>query len=186
MDHNREAGKVWREWLSEWLIDNLGVIPFNPYNKPLHPMHMMGLEDDENYKLRKEAIARLDKVEARRLAKPVVHSDLRLVDHSDFLICYLDVENNPCGTYDEAFTAADQNKPVIVMCPQGVHRIPDWCWGRLKFELFFDDWGDIKGYLKHIAFDDNVNDLGKWKFFNIKDTILRIVENERLGRYTAS
>jgi hypothetical protein len=178
MDHDREAGKDWRITMADWLVEELGVIPFDPYNKPLHRMHTMGLEDDDNYQLRKAAIARDDRAEARRLTKPIVSTDLRIVDHADFLVVNFDVDSHPGGTIDEMVTAANQNKPVIVMCPQGVNRIYDWFWGRLRPEIFFDSWNDVKEYLKHIAFDDEVDDLGKWKFFDIEDTILSIVSRD--------
>ena len=182
MDHDREKGRGWRVDLTDWLINELGVIPFDPYHKPLHIMHTIGLEDDDSFMARRAAIANLDIAEARRLMKPIVATDLRIVDHSDFLVVNFDVDSHPCGTIDEIVTAANQNKPIILMCPQGIRKIYDWLWGRIRPELFFESWDDVKTYLKHIAFDDNIDCLGKWKFFDIEGTINKIIQNEQEKR----
>lgn len=176
MDHDRESGKQWRDMMSEWLLSR-HAIPINPYNKPMHKSHMDGLEDEDNYKLRKRLIKEGRFAEAREVTMPVVHTDLRAVDHADGLICHLDVEKKPCGTYDEMFTGAWQNKPIIIHNPHGVRTTPDWLFGRLPYQLFFDDWRDIKKYLDHINNDNDIDTLGKWKFFNFEPLIRSIIKD---------
>ena len=112
--------------------------------------------------------------------KPVVSMDLRMVDHSDFIVVNFDIDSHPCGTFDELFMAADENKPVVVMCPQGKDKIYDWMFGRLRPEMFFDNWDDVKKYLSHVAFDPEVDTFNKWKFFDIEDTIMDIVKQKYL------
>ena len=108
------------------------------------------------------------RAELRLITKPIVHTDLRIVDNADAIICNLDVEKRPCGTYDETFTAADQNKPIVVYCPTGLGDIPDWMWGRIPHELFFDSWQAVMDYLDHIDKDpdEDINLLNRWKFFD--------------------
>lgn len=177
MEHDREAGKNWRIMLAEWLLKEIQVISFDPYHKPLHSIHKEALEDENNYQRALDAITKLDKEMARAYTKPIVHTDLRIVDRVDFIVAYLDVDNNPCGTYDEIFTASNQNKPVIINCPQGVRKVPRWMWGRLRPELFFDEWESIKKYLLHIAFDEDekIDCIDRWKFFDLEKKILEIV-----------
>ena len=175
---DKKQSKQWRIDLSEWLIEKIGVIPLDPYNKPLHSIHTREFENEEHVELRKNAIQNLRRQSAKDLMKPIVSIDLRMVDHSDFLIAYLDIDSSICGTFDEMFTATDQNKPVIVMCPQGVSKIYDWLWGRLRPELFFDNWDSVKTYLWHIACDANasIDCLDRWKFFDLEKVIARIIK----------
>ena len=168
MDFNREAGIAWRLEISPWLF-NRGIIPLDPYNKPLYAEDHEALENDDNFQARREAKERGDWQAVRDFMKPIVACDLRMVDEGSFFICYLDLLNKPCGTYDELFMAANQNKPIIVMCPQGIKEIPDWLFGRLKWQMFFDDWNDVKEYIRHIDEDDNIETLNRWKFFKLAD-----------------
>lgn len=180
MEHDREAGKDWRIMFGEWLLNRVQVLSYDPYHKPLHSIHWEALEDEDNYKQAVEAIEQLDRIAAKKFTKPVVHTDLRIVDHVDFVVAYLDVERYPCGTWDEMFTGDNQNKPVIINCPQGIRKVPRWCWGRLEPELFFDRWEPIKEYLEHIAFapDSEIDCLDRWKFFDLESKILDIVRQE--------
>lgn len=182
MDHNREAGRGWRIELGDWLRHKLQVIPIDPYHKPLHNIHKGALEDDDNYIKRKQAIVDGQLHLAKELTKPVVSTDLRIVDHAEFIVCYLDIDNRPCGTFDELFMATGQNKPCIVMCPQGIHKIYDWLYGRLKVQLFFDDWGEVKEYLEHIAFDpdEEIDLLDRWKFFDLEKEIVDIIKQDNV------
>lgn len=178
MDGDREGGKVWRQEMSRWLMDELQIISFDPYHKPLHDFHRVGLEDDDNHAQIVEAIACQDYDLVRELVKPIVSTDLRCVDFADFILCNLDMQKRPCGTFDELYMAAGQRKPVIVHSPHGIQDLPPWLFGRLRPELFFSSWDDIKDYLKHIAFDDDIDDLGKWKFFDIEKYILEIIQQD--------
>lgn len=174
MDYDRDSGREWREDIGEWLISRK-ALPMDPYNKPMLDLHADGLEDDDNYEARKIAIASGDFAEARRLTKPVVSADLRMVDESSALICNLDLDKRPCGTWDETFMSAGQNKPIIIHCPQGVKNLPHWLFGRLNHECFFDTWPDVKKYLAHIDTDDNIDTLNRWKFFDLEPLIRRVL-----------
>lgn len=179
MDHDRESGREWREEMADWLITR-GVIPFDPYNKPVHALHMDGLEDDDCYDARRIAQNNGDWETVSEIMKPIVSIDLRMVDHADFIICNLDVEKRPCGTYDEIFMAAGQRKPVIIMCPQGKEAISPWLYGRLKHQLFFESWGDVRNYLDHINSDEDIDTLNRWKFFDVEGMVLEILAQRKL------
>jgi len=177
MDHDRIGGREWREDIADFLISR-GVIPFDPYNKPIHKLHMEGLEDDDAFEERKIATERKDWAEVRRIMKPIVAIDLRMVDNVDFTIVNLDVDSKPCGTYDEIFMAASQNKPVIIMCPQGKSAISPWMYGRLPNELFFESWDEVRSYIDHINSDEKIDLLDRWKFFDIEDTVRKIIKEK--------
>ena len=181
MDWDREAGKPWRIELAKWLKSR-GALPIDPYLKPMLKIHLDAMEDDDGYERRKAAMQKGDRDTVRQIMKPIVHTDLRIVDHSDCIIANLDLDKRPCGTYDEIYMAANQNKPVIVYCPQGVKSIPDWLWGRLHPKLFFDSWSDVKEYLRHIDEDDDIDLLGRWKFFDFEPLIREVLEIPRLDQ----
>ena len=142
MDYDRESGKEWRLHISAWLRYR-NIIPFDPYNKPVSDEE--GLENDDAYDEIKTAKSNKDWHKVRELVKPIVSIDLRLVDHADFLIVNYDVEKRPCGTIDEIVTACNQNKPVLLYCPQGIGEIHNWMFGRIPIEFMFDNWENTSG-----------------------------------------
>lgn len=170
MDHDRETGREWRVMMSEWLRSR-GVIPINPYLKPLAELSKKGLEGDDNHALRKAAIKVGDKKLAQRLMKPVRATDLRIVDETSFQVVNLDIVGRPCGTYEEIFTGNREKKPVLIYCPQGVENIPDWMYATIPVELFFNKWSELKAYLHHIdtAPDNEIDTLNRWVFFDLED-----------------
>lgn len=170
MDHDRNTGREWRQMMADWLRSR-GVIPIDPYHKPLASVSDSGLEGDDNYGARQAAIDAGDKFEAARLMKPVRNTDLRIVDETSFQIINLDVEKRPCGTYEECFTGNRQKKPVIVHCPHGIKGVPHWMFSVVPPEQIFFNWEDVKDYLDHIdsAPDEEVDTLNRWVFFDLED-----------------
>lgn len=170
MDFDRDCGREWREMMSEWLFDK-HAIPLNPYYKPIRDTDI-AKEDDENYVKRQYAKRRGGWSTLRELMKPVVHTDLRMVDHCDAIVCNLDLDKRPCGTWDEIITGTNQNKPVLIHAVQGVKELPDWLFGRLPYQGFFDSWSNLKDYLNYIDTNDNPDDMGgRWKFFDYEPLV---------------
>ena len=170
MDHDRVGGRVWREDMEEWLFSR-SAIPLNPYHKPVHGI---AEEDDDQYNRTRKAIIEGRYEDARQSMIDIVHIDLRMVDSSDALIVNINLDKRPCGSWDEIFMAASQNKPVLIHCAQGIRELPNWLFGRLPHELFFDSWNDMKTYLAHIDNDDIVDTVGRrWKFFDYSSLVER-------------
>lgn len=182
MDHDREGGRGWREDMGEWLFSRK-ALPLNPYYKPVTKDHEEAFEDDDNYVIRSEAIKNGDFELASELMKPVIETDLRMVDHSDAIICNMDLDKRPCGTWDELFTAAGQNKPVIVHAEQGVKQLPPWMFGRFKHQMFFNTWNEIKNYLDYIDKDPKPDRLGKWRFFDYEPLVLKALDLQGVPKY---
>lgn len=183
MDHKRNEGREWREIMTEWLSSR-GVVVFDPYHKPMRSISSLGMEDDENYRIVKDALSRGDKKLAAQRMKPVRTTDLRIVDHSDFDIVYLDLESRPCGTWEELFTANRQKKPILIMCPQGLEEIPPWLYGTCPYQMMFDKWEDLTAYLDFVdtGHDEEIDTLGRWVFFDVEDQVRKILgcANENL------
>jgi hypothetical protein len=159
--------------MSEWLLKR-GAIPLNPYYKPLRDANTAA-EDDDNFFLRQEEKKSGDWERLRQLMKPVVHTDLRMVDHCDAIIVNLDLDKRPCGTWDEIITATNQNKPVLIHAVQGMEELPDWLYGRLPWQGFFNNWEDMKDYLTYIDTEETMEKVmtmgGRWKFFDYEPLV---------------
>lgn len=174
MDHDRHSGREWRKEMTTWLKKRR-ILPIDPYHKPLMPIHQAAHEgNDDWFEERQQAKKNHDYQKVREIMKPIVHTDLRIVDKADFLIVHMDKEKYPCGSFDEIVTAANQNKPIIIHCPYGVHEMYDWMFGRIPHQLFFNTWEEIKEYIRHIDEDpdEEINLLNRWKFFNLEPLIL--------------
>ena len=175
MDRDREGGKVWRADLEPFL-KTLGVIPLNPYNKPL--LDEEGLEDDENFEIVSKAIEEQDYDTIEERMKPIRHVDLRMVDEASFLFVYLDLDKSPCGSYEEIYLANRQRKPVVVVCPQGKCKVPPWLVGTIPHQMMFDTIEEAKDYLSGVSHDVYVQNYGRWRFFDLFDITKEIVDNE--------
>ena len=173
MDHDREAGKQWREEMTEWLKKRK-ALPLNPYHKPIL-YDEEGLEDDESAVIREAAMKRGDYKEVAKIMRKVRVIDLRMVDMADFLVVNLDISKVTCGTYEEIFLANRSKKPILIHCPQGIKAIPDWIFGTICTEHLFGNWNDLKEYLRHIDEDEDIDCLGRWKFFGLEPLIREVL-----------
>lgn len=162
MDRVKDRGVAWRKDLTPFLKSK-NILVFDPCNKPL----AKSKEDDEFKYLKLQLKANKDFDGLKREMKSVRRVDLRMVDEAGFLIINLDLDVHPCGTYEELFLANRQRKPIIIRCEQGKTAVPDWLYGTLPHELFFDTWTQVKDYITSIDSDEVVNDIdGRWVFWD--------------------
>jgi nucleoside 2-deoxyribosyltransferase len=145
------------------LLGLLGVVVFNPINKPSN----IGLEDSEVHSLKKKLKQREDYDELSSIMKTIRGVDLRLVDISDFLIVNLDIETHPCGTLEEIFWANRQKKPIIIHMEQGKQHTPDWLFGTIPHQMIFSNWEEVKNHLLHINAAPNIETYKRWYFFSV-------------------
>jgi nucleoside 2-deoxyribosyltransferase len=163
MDRADDGGLQWRAKLTPWL-NSRGIVVFDPTNKPCE----LGQETPETRQARREARDRGD-LSLMLADKPVRQVDLRMVDISDFLIVNLDMEQQPCGTFEEVFLANREKKPILAHSPKGNLHAPDWMYWTIPPEHVFGSWEDIQSYIDHIdsAPLSEVNTLRRWVFFNL-------------------
>ncbi len=162
MDRVPDRGVTWRDNITPFL-ESLGIVVFNPIKKP----SIEGSEDEQThiYKVKLKKEQKFD--ELSNLMKTIRSVDLRLVDISDFLIVNLDIDQHPCGTYEEIFLANRSKKPVIIHMEQGKNFAPDWLFGTIPHQMIFSSWDEIKDYLKHIDSCQNIEPYKRWQFFTI-------------------
>lgn len=143
IDRVKDCGVSWRK---KWtpVLHSLGLGVIDPTDKPSSdiPEDIATRERMRVYK----SEGKYDEV--ANWVKQLVAIDLFYVDKSDIVITYLDMNEFPCGTFDEIFMAAGQQKPVIIVCPDGKGGIPNWLFGRLKHKLFFNNFEEMVEYLK--------------------------------------
>lgn len=162
MDRVKDRGSTWRHNITPFL-ESLGVVVFNPLNKPSN----IGMEDTEVHLVKKKLKERENYDELSSMMKTIRGVDLRLVDISDFLIVNLDIDTHPCGTLEEIFWANRQKKPIIIHMEQGKRNTPDWLFGTIPHQMIFSTWDEVKEYLLHINNTANIESYKRWYFFSI-------------------
>lgn len=162
MDRVADGGEGWRKTITPYL-QSKGTFVLDPSDKPLlgippesaNREHINELKASGNYALIRELYA--DSIRG---------NDLRFVDESSFLVCYLDIQQYPCGTYEEFFWAIRQKKPVLTVVAGGKKATPNWMLLCQPHEFFFDSFEDMKHYINHIDTDEKVETFGRWRFFD--------------------
>lgn len=173
MDHCPDRGVSWRQKITPFL-HNLGIGVYDPSNKAT-----FGIADEDVDHL-EDRHTIIDGIKSglvlqrdlydkyHELMKEVVAIDLRMVDISSFIILYVDTDIHACGTYIEIATSALQRKPIIACVKQGKVNCPPFLMGLLKHEMIFSSWEEVTNYIQHIALSENIDTLGRWKFFDYK------------------
>jgi hypothetical protein len=135
----------WRSRVGEFLR-KLHVTVFDPWYKPeVRGLHGFGAEGETTTDVRAQWTFEPGEKGAKARAAfasgfwPAMHVDLRMVDTSDFLVCYCPTNIYSVGTPHEIIMARGQHKPVLFVSPQ------------IQFESLaemkqhFADMGDSKG-----------------------------------------
>lgn len=160
IDRVADSGKEWRDEITPFLRD-LGVTVFDPLRKPLD----IGLEDDDGRDTRILLKRNYQFDDLTKIVKVVRLADLRMVDKADFLIVNYDMSIHMCGTMEELFLANREKKPILIMCPQGKRNIPDWLYGVMPHQFFFQNWEEVRHYINYVNGSEHVEHLKRWIFF---------------------
>lgn len=169
MEEVQDRGTEWRNYVTPILKDRYGCGVFNPCNKPLLKNgHSSINENDPGYlKAREVCIENKDLVGMQSIMKQIVRDDLRMVDLSSFVICYINNEIHMAGSYHEISEAIGQRKPVLSVIKNGKHNLPKWWFGVMPTSLLFSDFDEMFDYLDEINSSENIDTLnGRWKFFD--------------------
>ena len=161
MDRAPDGGVTWRQNLKKKLAD-LQILWLDPTCKPTD----IAIETPEA-RARWEQLRRQHRYEELAWEiRQVRCVDLRLVDIADFVIVHLDQTISTCGTMEEISWANRQKKPVLVHIEQGKEAAPMWLFGMLPPQLLFSTWWDLTDYVRHIAYDEAIDSLRRWCFFD--------------------
>ena len=161
MDRAEDGGVKWRRMMTNYLLD-LEVTVLDPSNKPID----IGVEDLENRNERIEWKKSGNYEEVAQSMRVIRNTDLRMVDLSDFLIVNLNLDEQPCGTYEELFLANRQKKPIILRIPQGKENTPDWLLVTIPHNTIFSKWSEVKSYIDQVNQGKCATD-SRWMFFSL-------------------
>jgi len=160
IDRVADGGVSWRRAIIPFL-QSMRVVVFDPTNKP---MDIAG-ENIENREYKEQLKRDKNYNELARKMREIRSIDLRLVDKSDFIVCYIDTLTFLCGTMEEIFLANRQKKPVLVVIEGGKDLLPDWLWGTLIPQHIFNNFDELKEYLRHINEDEVIDTCKRWVFW---------------------
>ena len=174
MDDVADRGVGWRKHMKEFLWSlEIGVLC--PCDKPIAGAVN---EDDAYFDEINKLKAAGDHQGVHEKMRPVAADDYRMVDKADALILYIDRDAHMCGSYHENCMASYQRKPVIVCCKQGVSEIPNWLWSVCRHEMFFDNWNNVKQYIRKVCSDYYVDTYNRWRFFDHNKIFGRVASHE--------
>jgi len=144
IDFVNDDGVGWRTYFAK-ICSELGIniTILDPTNKPKHLGQEIGIEKT----VIRDLIKNGKWNEAHKKMKKIRHYDLRMVDSSDFLIIYIDIDAFMCGSFDELFLAERQQKPIFMIIKQGKYSIPTWLVSFLKENEVFDSVDDCVDHL---------------------------------------
>jgi hypothetical protein len=140
------AGRSWRETLEEE-FKKIGIIVFNPLNKPFIDSVPEGKEVTNYYK---QKLAEGGFEEVRKHFVTIVQDDLRQIDLCDFTAAYLPANVKTIGSVHEAIVSNSQKKPTFLICPQGKKNLPLWWFGVIHYDYFFDSLEEFIQYIKDL------------------------------------
>jgi hypothetical protein len=113
----------WRNRVGAFLRQ-MGVIVFDPWEKPeVRGLHGYGAEGESTASIRDQWTYKPGADGADKRAAvgeafwPALHIDLRMVDTSDFIICYCPTNIYSVGTPNEIILARSEFKPVLFVSP---------------------------------------------------------------------
>jgi len=164
MDRCPNGGIQWRQDITPFLLE-MGCFIFDPTDKPMQ----IAIEDEEHRDERKVWKEQHSFGKIAEMMKIIRNVDLRMVDVSDFIIVNWDMEIQMCGTMEEVFLANREKKPILIHCPQGIKCLPDWLFAVLPYQMMFNDWEELKAYVKHVnTYEFGLQTYNRWCFFNMQ------------------
>lgn len=168
IDHVDDLGVEWRDEITPFLKNELGMVVINPCKKPKNLIGEELHEDVDNRQKRKELKGAGKFDELHETMNPIAQADLHFVDKSNVVIVGIDLDKRPCGTIWEICVANFARKPIIILCEQGKKQLPDWLFALLPHQLFFETWDEVKDYLRHIASAPKIETYGRWRLFDFE------------------
>ena len=163
IDQAPDDGVEWRKRITPWL-EQKGVMVLDPCDKPIPDSYYKEIDDEKIGMMRLKETGRYFELSQRM--KEIVHMDLRMVDVSDFVIVYLDMDARPFGTIHELINSLNQRKPTLVVVEGGRRaNASNWLFGIMDYNFMFDNFEELQVFLDQIDSGNTIGDLSRWVFF---------------------
>ncbi len=158
IDNVPDDGIEWRRKVASQLKERYGMKVLDPTDKPFksHTVNYEEIGDEKQSSINLRAEGRFPELAEKFRA--IVRADLRCVDLSDILICYMPKGVKMCGTIHEIIVSTNSKKPTLVVVEGGRREISHWFWGILPSEpheehrsgWIFDSWEALFDYLDEV------------------------------------
>ena len=152
-------GEGWRT-VAEKRLKKIGIIAFNPYQKPF----IKNVEEGEDFRraLAEQMIAgNYDEVQSKM--RQIRIYDLNLVDRSDFIIAHIIPSVASWGSAEELVTAVRMKKPTFISIEGGKRAAPLWLLGMFPHKFFYDSINDILKMIEDINSGEREIDSDRWR-----------------------
>ena len=160
IDNAGDYGQGWRQKVTPEL-QQMGITVLDPTNKPGGYLSETSDEQDNINKMKSNE----DYKGLKDFMKKIRRCDLRLVDNADFAIAYIDTSVHMCGSYDEIFTAEDQQKPILYIVQGGIETLSSWMFAVIDdFDMVFNTVEGCLEYINKIN-DGEIELSDKWMLF---------------------
>lgn len=163
IDHADDDGVGWRNRIKIWM-EQKGVHVMDPCDKPTSDSTYREIDEEKVRMMQLKTDGEFDKL--TQYMKEIVHVDLRMLDRSDFVVVYIDMNAKPFGTIWELQNSLHQRKPTLVFVEGGKTKISNWIYGVMNHNYIFDSMKDLLVYLHGIDSGDTDADLTRWVFFD--------------------
>lgn len=159
MESEKDCGASWRNELKEKL-NHIGIKWFDPVNKVfVKDVQEAGQHQQDLKTLREQG--RHDELAERM--KEIRAYDLSMVDKSDAIIFYLDLDKFTCGSWEECFHANSIKRPIFFICKQGVGNVPLWLFGTIPHKYFYNSIDEVVEILNKIDRGEKEADSNRWR-----------------------
>jgi nucleoside 2-deoxyribosyltransferase len=156
----------WRDKITIGL-KRLGIICLDPTKETFCNTSAESMDvRDKLIKMRESGIDG-DYEKVQKVMTAIVRKDLRLVDISDFIICFLTPESPTYGTTHELVNAAMDKKPILFVM-RDWKKVPLWLLRYVNKKDIFPDIDSILNYLSDINDNKIVLDEAKWKLLKLE------------------
>lgn len=152
-------GQTWREVVKNRL-SNIGILTLDPYN---HPFINSQEENDEVRENLREELEKGNYDIVSRFFKQIRAEDLRMVDLSDFIICYINPKIPTIGTIEELAISCRQQKPIFLVIEGGKKKAPYWLFGMLNHNYMYGSFEEMLFVIERINNGDIKLSSSKWK-----------------------
>ena len=152
-------GSEWRAYVQKNL-ELMNIIVFNPYNHPYIN------SKEENNDIRTGLTEMLNDEKYDDLSKymrQIRSEDMRTVDISDFMFCYIDPKYFTCGSWEEFFLANHQKKSIFLVVEGGRKSCPLWVFGTIPHRYIYNNIDDALTMIKNIDNGTIPIDSSRWR-----------------------
>jgi len=142
-----DSGVQWRDWITEKLEEEFGMIVLDPTEKTTAGISEIG-DDKEKFRdmCKREAWAEL-----KDAFYDVVRWDLRAVDQADVIIVNYNTDVPTVGTWHEVEVANFERKPVLMKYDvTQLERFNPWVTVHMKPQHLFKEWDVLFDHLREV------------------------------------